>query len=240
MSLLEWFRQQELNKAKTDAEIKALMDNSYQFNQEVRLNIHDKEISIAERAVNLRHKIRQGDIDAQKQLFELEKEKDALERVKAEFKIYLEKQRINLYSDVNKAKHENSIENKKIDNEFYLNKQELFIKSQEIEYNFQLEKEKLHLQKEEILNKRIELEAIKAEKTAQTLLDNINQNRDQLHTEKLKQLELLYKEYELQMACIKMYTVDKQAQEFANLQQQLQDRIRGVFQGNNNGLTGEF
>jgi len=98
----------------------------------------------------------------------------------------------------------------------------------------------LHLQKEEILNKRIELEAIKAEKTAQTLLDNINQNRDQLHTEKLKQLELLYKEYELQMACIKMYTVDKQAQEFANLQQQLQDRIRGVFQGNNNGLTGEF
>jgi len=78
MSLLEWFRQQELNKAKTDAEIKALMDNSYQFNQEVRLNIHDKEISIAERAVNLRHKIRQGDIDAQKQLFELEKEKDAV------------------------------------------------------------------------------------------------------------------------------------------------------------------
>lgn len=278
MFLLDWIREQNILDDKASYNRQNMELDIIQRKDMVKLAIKEKELDLANKAQSLRLRLVTDRIGAERMLLELNKEKDQLERAKAEFRILIEKQshdldfdvrnkeldlqykksnndidimkrldelemtKVEFYARLNTQKkelelrreqmrNEHSLENKKVDNDFYVQKQNIFLKSQEIETQYQLEKERLSIQREEVMNKRIEIEAMKAEKQLQTLIATSAQIREEGHIEKMKKLELIQKEFELQLACIKLYSADKQAQEFQNLQQDIQSRMNNLFNG---------
>jgi hypothetical protein len=240
MFLTKWLQGRELNKAKHNSDLQLITVNSYQFNSQVQLQIKMQELELSTKAQELRFRIGLNDVDLEHKRFELQKSRDELERVKAEFRIHLDGQRADIELKREKFEREQDREDKVLEQNFYLSKAQLQIQAQQVENNFQLEWERLQLLREQQEMEKARLEGERIEKSLTAMLTSFTTSNEMRHSERLKELETMYKEFELQLSFIKLYSADQQAQEYENLRTKLQQRMNAFFGTNNGGVNGEY
>lgn len=240
MFLTKWLQERELKKAKHNSDLQMITVNSYQFNAQVQLQIKMQELELSTKAQELRFRIGLNDVDLEQKKFELQKSRDELERVKAEFRIHLDGQRVDIELKREKFEREQDREDKALEQNFLLSKAQLQLQAQQIENNFQLEKERLQLQREQQETERARMEAEKLEKSLSAMLTSFTVSNEMRHTERIKELEAMYKEFEMQLAFIKLYSVEQQAQEYEKLRQQLEKRMSSFFGNNGGSVNGEY
>lgn len=238
--LTKWLQERELQKAKHNNEVQVVIGDGLQFNSRVQLNIKEQELAIADKAYDLRYKIGLNNTEISKRLLALQKEQGELEKVKAQFRMHLENERLEMEIKKERFYSEQERENKKLDYDFALSKGNLELQARKMEYDFLLEKERLQITREQQQNDRIRLEAERMEKTLTAILTSYTLSKEQNHKERLQELEALHKEFEMQISFIKLYTTERQAMEYQNLQMKMQERLNNLFNGNLGGLNGEY
>lgn len=243
MEFGEWLTKNNINSTgfqnlPVSNQVKALSLFDLEHSKVVQTRITEMQIAISGKAEMLRLQVSSNDFQIERQVIALQRERDELERVKASFRLYLDNQRQEMEMKREGFENEQQRQNQRLDNEFYVTKSTLDLQAQQMEYTFLIEMQKIELQKEQQRQERLKLETERIEKTLSSLLTSYTFSNEAKQAERIREMETMYKEFEMQIALIRLLTAEQQAQEFEKLKEKIQQRMNGFFSESGAGFGG--
>jgi hypothetical protein len=118
---------------------------------------------------------------------------------------------------------------------------ELILKKQELEYTHVLNMADLELRKEKQQMERLQIEAERVQKAFTEIMQHNSLMDDKKQQDRIKETEMLYKQFEMELSYIRLLNSETQAAEFEKLRAKTQERLNSYF-GNEkaNSVNGTY
>lgn len=237
----KWLHSQKMKKAERVNELQVITTNNQQQVAKLRYDLQTQELEFANKAADLKHKITMYQADAELRQVQVAKELDVLEQSKAKFRIQLDEMRQKIDLERERFDNEQQRSNKALENDFTIRMSELRLKRQEREQAHGIEHSRLDMQRELQQLEFLKYEDAKAEKMLDKLKAEANKAADQKHTERMTELKLAAKQFEWELASIRLLSADMQSVAYERMKTKMQERMNGIL-GNEykGGLYGNY
>jgi hypothetical protein len=181
-----------------------------------------QQLQLAKEVQALRQQIKNDEADIEQRRIQLDRQRDELERSKATFKMQLDQQRQQIDLHREHFDYEQERSNKSLDNEFTLKMAEAQLRMQQQEHNHAYNMGKLAIEQE------------------QARYQNEASQQVHRHTEKMQQLERDAKQFERDLAAIRLLDATVQQQAYADLLKNMQKRMDSISAAGNNDLLASY